>query len=131
MSLPPIFSYTPTRLRSILTQLDPARRNVVEFRHASWWNETVYTAFRRSGVIFCSCSGPKLPDQLIKTADDIYVRFHGTEKWYRHNYSEKEIRVWSKRVRDSGAQRIWAYFNNDYDAFAIDNAQLLKGLLTK
>ena len=129
--LPPSFSYTPARLRGILAQLNSAGRNVVEFRHASWWNEKVYAAFRKAGVIFCSCSGPKLPDTLIKTTDDIYVRFHGTEKWYRHNYSEKEIRIWSKRIKDSGAKNIWAYFNNDYGAYAIHNAQLLKKLLAK
>ncbi len=28
-------------------------------------------------AIFCSCSGPQLPDDLVKTAEDIYVRFHG------------------------------------------------------
>ena len=55
--LPPSYRYTKTRLNSILGQLDPARRNVVEFRHASWWNETVYAAFRETGTIFCSCSG--------------------------------------------------------------------------
>jgi hypothetical protein len=55
--------------------MDRARRNVVEFRHKSWWNEDVYAAFREAGIIFCSCSGPRLPNDLIKTADEIYVRF--------------------------------------------------------
>ena len=40
--LPPSYRYTKTRLNDIVGQLDPARRNVVEFRHASWWNEEVY-----------------------------------------------------------------------------------------
>jgi hypothetical protein len=33
--LPPSYHYTPGRLKSILEQLDPEHRNVVEFRHAS------------------------------------------------------------------------------------------------
>jgi uncharacterized protein YecE (DUF72 family) len=45
--LPPSFHYTPARLVRILSQLDPARQNVVEFRHKSWWNEQVYAAFRQ------------------------------------------------------------------------------------
>ena len=49
------------RLIGIVSQLDPARRNVVEFRHASWWNEDVYNALRKAGIIFCSCSGPSFP----------------------------------------------------------------------
>ena len=42
----------PTRLpawKRILGQLEPGRRNVVEFRHKSWWNEKVYAAFRETG----------------------------------------------------------------------------------
>lgn len=78
--LPPGYHYTPERLKDILDQLDHKRRNVLEFRHKSWWNDEVYEAFRATGTIFCSCSGPGLPDELIKTANDIYVRFHGTLK---------------------------------------------------
>ncbi|WP_370191603.1 DUF72 domain-containing protein [Bradyrhizobium elkanii] len=65
--LPPSFRYTRTRLNDIISQLDRGRRNVVEFRHASWWNEEVYDAFRAAGVIFCSCSGPRLPDELVRS----------------------------------------------------------------
>ena len=68
--LPPSFQYTQSRLNRILSQLDPARRNVVEFRHRSWWTEQVYAAFRAVGAIFCSCSGPRLPDHLVQTADE-------------------------------------------------------------
>lgn len=123
--LPPSFHYTPARLKSIVSQLDPARRNVVEFRHRSWWNDRVYAAFRDAGVIFCSCSGPRLPDELVKTADELYVRFHGTTRWYRHDYTREELAVWTRRIRDSGANRVWAYFNNDRDCFAIKNAREL------
>ncbi|RYY34991.1 DUF72 domain-containing protein, partial [archaeon] len=65
--LPPSFTYTPARLEAIVDGLDPARRNVVEFRHGSWWNDEVYRAFRERGIVFCSCSGPRLPEELVKT----------------------------------------------------------------
>ena len=78
--LPPSFRYTKARLNAIVSQLDPARRNVVEFRHKSWWNAEVYAAFRKAGIIFCSCSGPRLPDELVLTADEVYVRLHGPER---------------------------------------------------
>lgn len=121
--LPPSYQYTAARLKTIVSQLDHTRRNVVEFRHKSWWNEKTYEAFRKNGTIFCSCSGPRLPDELVKTADDIYIRFHGIEKWYLHNYSKAELQEWTRRVRESGAKRVWAYFNNDRDGYAIHNAK--------
>jgi len=121
--LPPSFHYTRARLKSALTQLDHRHRNVVEFRHLSWWREDVYEAFRETGTIFCSCSAPRLPDTLVKTADDIYVRFHGRSRWYRHNYEKPELAEWVERIRGSGAARVWAYFNNDRDGYAITNAR--------
>jgi len=124
--LPPSFHYSPARLDRILTQLDPRRRNVVEFRHRSWWNDRVYEAFRRSGAIFCSCSGPGLPDELVRTAEEIYVRFHGVSRWYRHDYSVQELAAWTNRIKASGTQRVWAYFNNDRDCYAIKNARTLR-----
>jgi uncharacterized protein YecE (DUF72 family) len=127
--LPPSFQFTAARLKTIVNQLDSARRNVVEFRHRSWWNEEVYKAFRRKGIIFCSCSGPRLPDELVKTADDIYVRFHGTTRWYRHDYTLEELSVWAEQIKSSEARNAWIYFNNDRDGHAIRNAKALRKLL--
>jgi uncharacterized protein YecE (DUF72 family) len=127
--LPPSYYYTAARLKAILDQLDHSRRNVVEFRHASWWNETVFCAFRETGTIFCSCSAPRLPDVLIRTADDIYARFHGTERWYRHDYSGDELERWAARIKESGAKTAWIYFNNDFAAHAPKNALQLDRLL--
>jgi uncharacterized protein YecE (DUF72 family) len=128
--VPPSFLYTKARLVSIVGQLDPARRNVVEFRHASWWNETVYAAFREAGIIFCSCSAPNLPEALVRTADDVYLRLHGPERWYRHDYVCDELNEWATRLRACGAKRAWVYFNNDYGGFAPKNAQSIQDMWT-
>ena len=66
---------------------------------------------------------------LVKTADDIYVRFHGVERWYRHDYSHGELTVWADRIREAGAERVWIYFNNDHDGYAIKNATMLAEIL--
>lgn len=129
--LPPSYHYSPARLRDIVEQLDPARRNVIEFRHKSWWNDEVYAAFETAGAIFCSCSGPRLPDDVVKTADDIYIRFHGVERWYRHDYSHEELTDWAHRIREARAERVWIYFNNDFDGYAIKNATMLAEILSE
>lgn len=108
--LPPSLRYSPETLQLILSQLDPLRRNVVEFRHKSWWNDDVFTAFKAAGAIFCSCSGPYLPDELVRTADDVYVRFHGTKQWYRHDYNDAELSVWAKRILESRAKTTLGLF---------------------
>ena len=126
---PPSFSYTAARLRSIVGQLDPRHRNAVEFRHRSWWNDEVFKTFRDAGLIFCSVSAPDLPDDVIRTAEAIYVRFHGAKQWYRHDYSDAELETWAKKIHASHAKEIWAYFNNDFQGCAFRNAQTLRQLL--
>lgn len=128
---PPSYKYTPSRLNSIVSQLEPALNNVVEFRHKSWWRKTVYRAFENRGVIFCSVSSPRLPDDLIQTSRILYVRFHGTSRWYRHDYSREELGVWADKIRRSGAREAWIYFNNDREGFAIKNARELRRLLDR
>ena len=127
--LPPSYKYTKARLASIIRQLEPHRRNVVEFRHASWWNETVFDAFTAANIIFCSTSSPRLPDDLIKTAKEIYIRFHGLTKWYQHCYTKTELIDWQTKILAANPARAWIYFNNDRNAYAIKNAKTLKRLL--
>jgi uncharacterized protein YecE (DUF72 family) len=67
--------------------------------------------------------------ELVTTAEDVYIRFHGTKKWYRHDYSGEELRVWAERVRHAKPARVWAYFNNDREGYAIKNARAFLRLL--
>ncbi|HEY2103017.1 MAG TPA: DUF72 domain-containing protein [Chthoniobacterales bacterium] len=120
---PPSYHFTASRLRSITSQIDPSFRCAVEFRHKSWWREAVYRAFRQHGLIFCSISAPRLPNELIRTSETIYLRLHGRSRWYRHDYSGDELDEWAKKIAGSGTKEAWIYFDNDREAFAIKNAQ--------
>ena len=55
-------------------------------------------------------------------------RFHGTTRWYRHDYTSEELAVWTKRIQQSEAARVWAYFNNDREGYAIKK-RLVKATL--
>lgn len=120
---PPSYHYTAARLGSIVRQINPAFRCAVEFRHKSWWRKAVFRALRDHGLIFCSISAPRLPDELVRSTDVIYVRLHGRKEWYRHNYSSSEIDEWAVKIANSGASEAWIYFDNDREAFAISNAR--------
>jgi uncharacterized protein YecE (DUF72 family) len=128
---PPSYRYTPSRLASIVRQLDSQYRNAVEFRHKSWWREAVYRRLREHHLIFCTVSAPRLPDELIRTSDVIYIRLHGRSRWYRHDYTADELNAWADKIESSGARDAWIYFDNDREGFAIRNAQQLRALLRK
>ncbi|MFQ6060605.1 MAG: DUF72 domain-containing protein [Thermoplasmata archaeon] len=128
--LPPSLHYSEKKLMGMLDQLDREKKNVFEFRHRSWWNENVYEMMKEQNIIFCIVSGPKLPEEFVKTAEDIYLRFHG-KKWYRYNYSEEELRGYAEKIEKMQARNIWCYFNNDFNAYSVDNCSQLRDLLEK
>lgn len=126
---PPSYHYSASRLKSIVSQLDPAHRNVVEFRHRSWWRDSVYGALNERGISFCAVSAPRLPESFPTEQRLLYVRFSGRTTWYRHDYSRAELTSWAERIQASGAKEVWIYFNNDREGHAIKNALVLRRLL--
>lgn len=127
--LPPSLRYSENKLKEIVEQLDPEKKNVVEFRHVSWFKKEVYDQLVKNNVIFCIVSSPELPEDFVKTADDIYIRFHGKGSWYGSNYSNKDLRQWCQKIKKAKAKNVWAYFNNDTNAYAVKNSLYLKKLL--
>lgn len=126
---PPSYHFSAARLKTLVGQLDPAYRNVVEFRHRSWWRDAVYRTLAPHGISFCAVSAPRLPETVPPGQRLLYVRLSGRTRWYRHDYSADELRTWCDRIRASGADEAWVYFNNDREGFAIKNALVLRRLL--
>ena len=62
----------------------------------------------------------------VKTTDWSFVRFH-YGRGRRGNYSESELRELAPRVAALG--EAFVYFNNDWEGFAVRNAQRLRALL--
>ncbi|WP_457643020.1 DUF72 domain-containing protein [Persephonella sp.] len=127
--LPPSFKYSEENLDRILGSLDSRFTNVVEFRHGSWWREDVVRIFDQNGIVFCSVSSPKLPEQLVKTNNTVYIRFHGRDKWYRYRYSDEELLKWVEEIKKVYPERVFAYFNNDFHGYAPENALRFRELL--
>ena len=127
--LPPAISRDDGLLRDFLAVLSPEFRNVVEFRDPTWYASDVYGLLREHRATFCIVSSAKVPADAVVTTDTAYFRFHGLTGGYRHNYSDQELRDWAGVVRATGAAETFAYFNNDYQAYAVGNARRLGELL--
>ncbi len=127
--MPPSFTFSEENLDRILKITDTKRENVFEFRHISWWNEKVFSIFEREGIIFCSISAPKFPEELVKTGKAVYIRFHGKKEWYKDLYTEEDLLKWKEKILDKKPEKIYAYFNNTFNGYAVKNALYFKKIL--
>ena len=106
----------------------PPGRHCFEFRHESWFAEDVYELLRGAGVALVVADDPELPFQTHEmTADWTYIRFHRGSRGRRGNYSRAELETWRRRIAAwRSTHEVFAYFNNDQEGFAVDNARWLK-----
>jgi uncharacterized protein YecE (DUF72 family) len=131
--LPPNFRRDDDRLEGWLQALAsfPGSRHAVEFRHESWFDPAVYGILHAHGAALVIADDPRgvdVPHEV--TAEWSFVRFHYGRRGRRGNYAESELREWAARVRDlATAGEVDAYFNNDWEGFAVANGIRLKRLL--
>lgn len=127
---PPSLKKDLKLLETFLKLLDKEKKNVIEFRHKSWYSKDVYEILMDYNVAYCIVSAPGLPTHIEVTRDFSYIRWHGKKHWYSDNYSEGELKEWAnviKKLREKGP--VFGYFNNDFGGFAPNNCITLNKLL--
>jgi uncharacterized protein YecE (DUF72 family) len=122
--LPGNFKRDDGRLAHALDRL-PAGRHAFEFRHPSWFCDEVLEALRAHGVALAIGDHPERPWQSHDlTADFTLVRFHYGRRGRRGNYSPSELDAWARELRRLARRAdVFAYFNNDWEGFAVRNAR--------
>jgi uncharacterized protein YecE (DUF72 family) len=125
--LPESFHRDDERLASALEALPPGR-HCFEFRHPSWFAEDVYALLRAHEVALVIGDHPERPFQSHEhTTSWTLVRFHYGARGRGGNYSESELRMWQRRLTQwRRSVEIYAYFNNDWQGFAVRNARWLR-----
>ena len=128
--LPENFKRDDERLATALEAL-PGGRHCFEFRSEDWFTGDVYELLRRHGVALVIGDTPKRPFQTHElTADWTFVRFHYGHRGRNGNYSDTEIDEWAERIRGFARRaEVFAYFNNDWNAYAVRNGLRLRKLL--
>ncbi len=121
--LPPTFRRDDEVLARALERL-PAGRHCVEFRHPSWFVPDVYALLRERSVALVIGDHPQRPFQAYElTAGWTFARFHWGARGRRGNYSESELDGWAQTLaRWRLDVEVYAYFNNDWEGFAVRNA---------
>jgi len=131
LQFPETFRCDPPRLRAFLELLPPRLRFAFEFRHLSWFTEEVYAALRAHGAGLVLADTPDYPAVEEPTADFVYARLHGGEVLYRSPYTVPQLEQWRDRIRGWCAEGrdVYVYFDNDFLAFAPDNAKRLRDMV--
>jgi uncharacterized protein YecE (DUF72 family) len=125
--LPANFHRDDGRLQAALEQLPPGR-NCFEFRHPSWFCDPVYRLLRDGGAALVIGDAPERPFQPLElTANWTFLRFHRGHHGRNGNYSERELEQWAKRIeRWHGQVDVYAYFNNDWEGYAVRNGLTMR-----
>ncbi len=126
--LPGNFKRDDDRLRGAL-ELLPAGRHCFEFRHPSWFTAPVYRTLADRDVALVVADDPERPFTTREvTASWTFLRLHRGSRGRRGNYSAAELGTWKRRIA-AWRRRVdvYAYLNNDWEAFAARNALTLSG----
>lgn len=131
--LAPSFKADKFRLKDFLKILPKNQRFAFEFRHQSWFCQSIFEILRKFKIALVVADTPSYP--LVKkiTTDFIYLRLHGHEKLYASNYSEASLKKWARLIKkwlkEFDLKAVYIYFDNDAQGFAPQNAASLKKLL--
>lgn len=125
VQLPPSWNVDMVRLNEFLAALPRRLRWTLEVRDDSWLCDEVYDALRRHRIALCIHD--MLEDHPAElTADWTYLRFHGpaNRRKYAGSYPHQALSAAARRIRrwlHDGCD-VYAYFNNDEQGHAVDNA---------
>lgn len=131
--LPPRWTFNEQRLQTFLQALPVGPLQALEVRETSWLNDRFFALLEQYHVAFCIASLPDYQSPLRATAPFVYLRFHGEREMYNYHYSLDELRRWRDIIArfTAEARPVYAYFNNDPHAWAIENALQLTELVKK
>ena len=106
--LPPNLKKDVPRLAAFLALLPPDHRAAFEFRNDTWFDDEVYATLKGAGAaLVLSEREDNAPPPLVETAPWGYVRLR------LETYSDGDLRAWAQRLRNTGWQRVHAYFMHE------------------
>ena len=127
--LPPTFHRDDDRLGDALEVLPPGR-HAFEFRHESWFTEDVYALLRDHGAaLVVADRAPRRPTPWRDTTGWTFIRLH-RGRARDGAYGRRALETWADRIRNADGD-VYAYFNNDWQGFAVENARTLLRLLAR
>jgi uncharacterized protein YecE (DUF72 family) len=107
--LPPDLQRDVGLLSDFLAEIGGRIPAAFEFRHASWFEDSVFQALREGGAALCIAESDKLSTPPLRTAPWVYVRMR------KESYDDAGLRQWSERLQgfaEAGAA-IYVYLKHE------------------
>jgi uncharacterized protein YecE (DUF72 family) len=105
--LPPFLRKDAARLSAFLDAVPPGPRIALEFRHASWFDDEVWTVLRSHGAALCVAEGESLASPVVATSDWGYVRLR------RDAYPDDLLAEWAAKIRAQPWKEAYVYLKHD------------------
>lgn len=135
IQLPPTLAFDPERITHFFQVLKSNYNDylfALEARHDSWLTAAAGDLLQQYNIAWViAMSGNRWPHAEKVTAKHIYLRFHGPDGNFNTLYSQKTMQEYAQKIKAWKEQKhtIWAFFNNDGNGYALQNAQQLIALL--
>jgi uncharacterized protein YecE (DUF72 family) len=121
--LPPFLKKDLPRLQAFIALLPEGHQAAFEFRHDSWFDDSVYALLQGAGAALClSEREDATPPPLVQTAPWGYVRLR------LEQYSEADLAAWAARLAATQWQQVHVFFMHEPTAPAYAAALLKLGL---
>lgn len=102
------------RIESFASKTGLGSRLALEWRHPDWFSDTWIEWAEKIGLTLVSIDAPDLPRIIMRSGPAIYLRMHGREAWYSHDYTDSELFEISRNIAKLSPSRVYVYFNNDH-----------------
>ncbi len=120
--LPP--NFTPRakkKIEEFIKELKITKKIALEVRNEKWFNKDALNWAKNLGITWVSIDAPEFSRDIYKTTENVYLRMHGRDAWYSHNYTNKELKEIARRIILKKPEGIYVFFNNNHNM--LKNAQ--------
>ena len=106
--LPPYFRMDLARLEAFVETLPEGTRVALEFRHESWFDQSIFDLLAARGIALVITDSDELPvSEFTRTAGWAYLRLR------RSDYGESELKQWVGRLKDAGLEEAHVFFKHE------------------
>ena len=132
LQIPSNMPYEPERLDKALKTFQHPELISVEIRKKEWLTDEFLDILHKNKSSYCNPDEPgwKLDHNL--TSQTGYLRLHGRNDWYNHEYDATEmdeIRDCAFSLSEQGARQVFIFFDNTAYGYALKNAMELINIM--